>query len=76
MDNQAVAHGLANRTIRGAPMQVLRRCLLLASECDLDLVAQWVSTDDNALADALSRFDYARIADIAPQLISESPVRW
>ena len=32
VDNRAVAHGIANRTIRGGSMQVLRRCLLLASE--------------------------------------------
>ena len=73
VDNQAVAHGLTNRTIHGAPMRVLRRCLLLASECDVDLVSRWVSTDENALADALSRFDYVRIADLAPQLLTKSP---
>jgi len=32
VDNRAVSHGIANGTIRGASMQVLRRCLLLASE--------------------------------------------
>jgi len=32
VDNRAVSHGIANQTIRGASMQVLRRCLLLASE--------------------------------------------
>jgi len=70
VDNQAVAYGLANRTIRGAPMRILRRCLLLATEYDLDLEARWVSTTENALADALSRADYRRIANMAPQLIS------
>ena len=37
VDNLAVAHGIANWTIRGASMQVLRRCLLLASEYDLEV---------------------------------------
>ena len=50
-------------------MNVLRRCLLLASEYDLDLEARWVSTRENALADALSRSQYDRIADLAPQLL-------
>ena len=70
VDNQAVAYGLAKRTMRGAPMRVLRRCLLLAAEYDLDLEARWVSTTENALADALSRADYYRITNIAPQLLS------
>jgi len=49
-------------------MKVLRRCLLLAADYDLELESQWISTKDNALADALSRFDYNRVADLAPQL--------
>lgn len=70
VDNQAVTYGLANGTICGAPMRILRRCLLLATEYDLDIDARWVSTTENALADALSRADYLKIANIAPQLIS------
>ena len=69
VDNRAVAHAVSNRTIRGGSMNVLRRCLLLASEYDLDLEARWVSTRENALADALSRSQYDRIADLAPQLL-------
>ena len=69
IDNSAVVHGLINQTMRGAPMRVLRRCLLLAAAYDLDLEARWVSTTENALADALSRFDLKKIADLAPQLL-------
>jgi len=69
VENQAIAHGIANRTIRGASMTVLRRCLLIAAEYDLELEARWVSTKKNALADALSRFDNIKITDLAPQLI-------
>ena len=50
-------------------MQVLWRCLLLATENDLELEARWISTKENALADALSRLNYNRITDLAPQLI-------
>ena len=70
IDNRAVVHAIANRTIRGASMQVLRRCLLLATEYDVDLQAKWISTKDNALADALSRFAFQKVANIAPQLTS------
>ena len=66
--NRAVAHGLANGTIRGESMRVLRRCLLLAVEWDLELRTRWISTTYNALADALSRFDYQTVTNLAPQL--------
>ena len=54
VDNQAVAHGIANRIMREASMQGLRRCLLLASKYDLEVKVLWVPTKENALADALS----------------------
>ena len=69
VDNRAVFHAIENRTIRGLSMDVLRRCLLLAAEYDLEVEAKWIPTKDNALADALFRFDYNRIANLAPQLI-------
>lgn len=69
VDNRAVAHGLENGTIRGASMHVLRRCCLLATEHDIELEMQWIPTQENALADALSHLDVQKIADLAPQLI-------
>ena len=69
IDNRAVVHGLENRTIRGATMNVLRRCLLLATNHDLEIEARWIPTNENGLADALSRFAYDKIADLAPQLL-------
>lgn len=70
-DNRSVPYGIAKRTIRSGSMEVLRRCLLLAAEYDLELEAEWISTNANELADALSRFDYEKITDLAPQLIQE-----
>lgn len=69
IDQRAVAHGLKSRTIRGAPMNILRRCLLLATEYDSDSEQIWIPTTENSLVDALSWFDYDRIADLAKQLI-------
>ena len=68
IDNRAVAYAVGNRTIRGASMTVLRRCLLLAAEQDLDLETRWILTEENPLADALSRFNYEKIANLAQQL--------
>ena len=50
-------------------MDLLRRCLLLAAEYDLEIDVNWISTHENTLADALSRFDFLKRADIALQLV-------
>jgi len=68
-ENRMVAYGIAKGTSRGGPMQVLQRCLLLATANDSELEARWISTKENVLANALSRPDYNRITDLAPQLI-------
>lgn len=69
IDNRAVVYGIENQSIRGSTMEVLRRCLLLASKWDIELCPTWIPTTENALADALSRLDRDRIADQAPQLL-------
>ena len=68
-DNHRVVYGIANGTTCGGPVQVLRRCWLWATENDLELEARWITTKENALADALSRLDYNRITDLALQPI-------
>ena len=68
-DNRTVAYGLARRTLRGVSMEVLRQCLLLATDQDLDLEVEWIPTKANAQANALSRFDLDKITDLAPQVI-------
>jgi len=65
--NCTVFHGLDNQKIRATTMHVLRRCLLLGTEYDLEIEARWIQTRDNALAAAIFRFDYNRIANLAPQ---------
>jgi len=68
VDNRVVFHGLENWTIRGTTKNGLQRCLLLATEYDLEIYARCIPSGDNVLADMLSRFDNNRIANLAPQL--------
>lgn len=68
-DNRRVAYGIANGKTWGKLMAVVRTCMLLATRYNLELEARWISTRENALADALSRFDYQGITDLTPQLI-------
>ena len=70
IDNCAVINALEILTIRGATMNVLRRCLLLATELDLVIDARWIPTNENHLADAFLRFNFDKITNLAPQLTS------
>jgi hypothetical protein len=45
---------------------LLRQILLTAAAYDLPLRPQWLSGTLNALANALSRFDYITIANLCP----------
>ncbi|KAH0603252.1 uncharacterized protein H6S33_008256 [Morchella sextelata] len=54
--------------MRGSTMDVLRRCLLMAATLDIDLSPVWIPSNENSLADALSRYQMSRITDLCPQL--------
>lgn len=57
-------------------MNLLRRCLLLAAAYDLEIDVNWISTHENTLADALSRFDFLKLADIAPMVVYPTSSLW
>jgi hypothetical protein len=67
-DNTAVVSALRRGTTRGRLMTVLRRVLMLSALLHVSLHPQWLPSEENTLADALSRFDCKRVADLAPQL--------
>jgi hypothetical protein len=68
IDNTAVVGGLTKHSIRGEAMAPLRKLLLLAAAWDIELVPRWISTHENTLADALSRHEWRKIANISPML--------
>jgi hypothetical protein len=72
IDNTAVVGGLAKHSIKGEAMNTLRRLLVKAAAFDLELVPRWIPTAENTLADALSRREWRKIADLCPQLTQKS----
>jgi Reverse transcriptase (RNA-dependent DNA polymerase). len=74
-DNEAVVSGINNKTIRGVAIGPLQHLLLLAAILDVEIRATWISTDDNALADALSRFDLVKVATLTGQESFSPPSR-
>ena len=68
IDNEAAFHAIRSGSIRGGAMDTLRALLLVAAGDDLRLTACWLPSAENGLADAFSRFQFSRVADILPQL--------
>lgn len=65
-DNTTAFSGLTNLTLRGPGNKPLRKILLLAAQNDIVIEARWIKSEDNGLADALSRGNSALIADLYP----------
>ena len=69
VDNQAVCAALNALSNRSPPvMNLLRHTLELACRFDFSFSSIWLSSSSNALADAASRFQYARLFELAPYL--------
>ncbi|PPQ83082.1 hypothetical protein CVT24_012140, partial [Panaeolus cyanescens] len=66
-DNQAVVAWLETGTSRSSPsMPILRTISMLAAHFQFSFSSTWISTDDNGIADAASRFQYARMFNLNP----------
>jgi len=63
-DNEAVVEGINKKSIRGPAIRPLQRILLIAAAFDIELIAYWIPTAENKIADALSRFDYKRLNEL------------
>ena len=62
-DNFAIVNAINNRSIRGDAINPLQLLFLTAALYDIDISACWLSSEDNWIADSLSRFDFKRLAN-------------
>ena len=65
-DNTTAFHGLQSSRLRGRANIILRDILCIAAQNDILIEPKWLSSEENALADALSRSNKAQIANICP----------
>ena len=66
-DNTIVVNAINSKTVRGQAIDPLQLLFLTAALYDIELSSMWLSSKDNWIADALSRFEIHKIADIFPQ---------
>lgn len=74
-DNETVRHALLDGTTKSSPvLLVLRALLRLAFAMDIKVHAVRISTEENVLADAISRQDWSLVANLCPNWQSPLPV--
>lgn len=74
-DNEAVVSGINKRTIRGKAIEPLQDIFLFAASYDIAVRAVWIPSKDNAIADALSRFDIKRLTNLVGVQVASSLCR-
>lgn len=68
-DNTGVDSSIRNLSIRSTPtMALVRQFVGLACRLDFTFESSWISTHDNAIADAASRFQISRMFELSPYL--------
>lgn len=63
-DNAAVVDGINKKSIRGPAIRPLRTILLIAAVFDIAVTAHWIPSEENVIADAASRHNFKKLADL------------
>ena len=67
-DNSVVFHGLQHWTTRSSAISPLREIALLSAKQDIQIQPIWIPSQENLLADLLSRRDFKKLANTFPLL--------
>ena len=65
-DNTVALAGLQNIVLKGPANLLLRQILVQAAAFNIQLQSSWILSEDNTLANALSRFDWATVKNLYP----------
>ena len=66
-DNAVVVNAINAKSVRGQTIDPLQLLFLTAALYDIEIASEWLSSEDNWIADALSRFEFDKITDMFPQ---------
>jgi hypothetical protein len=72
-DNTSVVDAINKRSIRGPAIIPLQRIFLIAAVYDIEILPFWIPSGENVVADAASRQDYKKLADLGLQVSPERP---
>ena len=69
-DNSAVVQALSKNSIKGETIRPLQTILLIAAVFDIEILIFWIPSEENIIADAASRHDYEKLANLGFQVSS------
>ena len=66
-DNSIIVSALNSKSVKGEAIHPLQLIFLTAALNDIGLFSEWLSTKENWIADALSRFKIDKVTNLFPQ---------
>ncbi|KAJ3534181.1 hypothetical protein NMY22_g7033 [Coprinellus aureogranulatus] len=76
VDNEAIVSAINKLSIDSVPtMKILKSLISLACRLDFSFSSLWLSSSDNAIADAASRFSFTRMFELDHTSIARCPRR-
>ena len=72
-DNTVVVDAVNKHSIKGLTIRPLQSILLIAAVYDINLTAFWIPSEVNTVADAASRHDYEKLANLGLQVSHRQP---
>ena len=72
-DNSAIVSAISSRSIRGHAIDPLQLLFLASATQDIELISEWISSQANWIADALSRFQLHLVANLFSQFQNDFP---
>src|SRR5438552_516014 len=72
-DNSSVVDAINKHSIKGPAIVPLQWIFLIAVVYDIQILPFWIPSEENIMADAASRFDYKRLANLGLQVSHNLP---
>ena len=72
-NNEVVVSSFMSKTVKGEAINPLQLIFLAAALLDIEVQSEWLSSKENWTADALSRFQIAKVANLFPQFLDPTP---
>ena len=69
-NSSVIVDAINKHSIKGPAIRPLQSILLIAAVFDIDLMAFWIPSEENIVADAVSRFDFKKLAELGFQMSS------
>src|SRR5436190_19160143 len=72
-DNSSVVDAINKHSIKGPAIIPLQRIFLIAAVYDIQILPFWIPSEENMVADAASRYDYKKLADLGLKVSHNLP---